>query len=575
MHNFIESLLSLSPANLRYLSALFSETSPSNVIMDTVSDLATGLRGAQKAQDAFIQRVTRTANARRDLKYESILFDFFLEMIHALELDKIELGTEAGLADLSRRIEAKAIELYRVNNTRFAGETIDEFYTTQLTELLDDMRIVYIDMPDDQQLMAIQQILDYFESLPEEQQERVCKALDCTALTTEVLHAAMLRRILVRVFIEEIGLDSLVGRQSALLSDNLFIAAVLGEEGKKLIRTQNRQLQQRVLPILVALILLGETEPQPIERARAAIMERWRNLYGEYRQEEQWHTKVSGKLRRAEEKLEEIKAKKKALDADLREENTRYNQIVKLVAEHLATERSFIEELAEQGPIAGQAQQYLSLDAKTAERELQKRQEQAEKAAKKRSFLEKTWSRVKSLGGAVVKVKDQRAMTNMLQSIARDLLMAALDEEPEWLGPFKRQAAALQTSIAAMQSQSRSTQSELEKAERLRSELQSSVNASYERLKDMNKEYPALAAGIPWPEEQEPAAEIDEAAEADHAVEADQAAEVTIEPVQIEAAQEEYPQPLESPQTPTQWEPTQDAVSADETEIDPAGEVCG
>ncbi len=166
-------------------------------------------------------------------------------------------------------------------------------------------------------------------------------------------------------------------------------------------------------------------------------------------------------------------------------------------------------------------------------------------------------------------------MTNMLQSIARDLLMAALDEEPEWLGPFKRQAAALQTSIAAMQSQSRSTQSELEKAERLRSELQSSVNASYERLKDMNKEYPALAAGIPWPEEQEPAAEIDEAAEADHAVEADQAAEVTIEPVQIEAAQEEYPQPLESPQTPTQWEPTQDAVSADETEIDPAGEVCG
>jgi hypothetical protein len=567
MHSFIESLLSLSPVNLRYLSALFSETSPSNLIMDTVSDLASGLRGTQKAQDAFLQRVARTAKARQDLNLNTVTFNFLLEIASAFEIDKIELGTEAGLADLSRRIEAKAIGLYRTNNTRFAGETVAEFFTTQLTELLDDMRIAYIEMPDEQQQVAIQQILAYFTALPEEQQERICKALDCASLTAEVLHAALLRRILVRVFIEEVGLTSLVGQQSALLSDSLVIAAVLGEEGKKLIRTQNKQLQQRVLPMMIALVLLGEPEPRPIEQPRAALIERWRSLFSEYRKEQQWHAKVTGNLRQAEEKLDEIKTKKKALDADLREENTRYNQIVKLVTEHLATERSFIEELAEQGPLASQAQQYLALDDKTAERELQKRQERAEETTKKRSILEKTWSAVKNLGGSVVKVKDQRAMGTMLQNIARDLLTVSLEQEPEWLEPFKMQATALQASIADIQKQSQATQNELEKAERLRGELQSSANTARDRLKAMDKEYPALAAGVPWPEPEEPAP-----AEADLATEE----QAQIEPVQVEASQEEIPQPeQQSQQESEQQEPAKETVVNDETVIDHPGEICG
>lgn len=309
---FAQALCSLQGKDLRTVHVLCCDTGIMDIISTKIQDL---LPGDTKH---FMQKLEQKVSALELRPDSELQLELLLEMGKRLELRGSHLSTDQEMEDFSGHIVehadklmVKQVSAYQTYKEAHAGlDPLQSMVRFQLDQLLQQVGKEMDKASAAKQQEYIAKVQSFVQSMPSEKQEQIKQRLGVDQLTNEVLQKVVLTSgasVLFAVIVEVSGfafyttatslLASLAGLLGitlsfgaytalssviAVLASPVFLLLLLGGGGYFLYKSQNRKLQNKMLPILILQITLPLLSSPQEDVSYSPLMDVWKVYYDQH-----------------------------------------------------------------------------------------------------------------------------------------------------------------------------------------------------------------------------------------------------------------------------------------------------
>ena len=388
VHDLFTSLFSMSSDNLRYLYASLTETNLSSALASAVKDFATKWTSRRSSGTAFQQRIEESVRRNRVLRDEEVLFRCLDELRSTLGIPAVNIVSRKDCVDICDRIVAESMKMYAKHHKGFTGTDTQTFLQSVAAEIAGG---IGARVPDDPRLQdeLVNKLDHLVKSLPQEQQNHIRRRIGVDDLSRSVLRKVIAQGsagILFASVVEVAGFAAyqtavtslayvagLVGLTlpftvyttltslMAVVSNPLFLVALIGGELYHLNRKGGKELRERHIPMLVALALFSSDKTAEtaddrlvVERA-TALVNYWQKRLREYTELDEDAERLSLAIKKESTALRVAEERLAAVKSDIWQQDVALDQIAGEIVRCLGTNIGLIVHLASSGPAQSEA----------------------------------------------------------------------------------------------------------------------------------------------------------------------------------------------------------------------------